>query len=198
VVERVRHSFPDLNPQGGRPSAYSADQKALALRLYTTVGPREASRATGVPHETIKTWARRQGLRMEAIDYKRDTRDLMVASRQVRREEIRSKMLDAIDEGLRRMFTPYVDYAGRDARRVEYDLPPAEAFRGFAQAVATMLRELRTELGETTKSIDVTFRAQVDAVARTYGLDPDDVLAEAERIAAEASTVVVDGSARAV
>jgi hypothetical protein len=191
-------SFPVLNPKGGRPSPYSPDQKSLALRLYESVGPSEAAKATGIRYTTIRTWARREGVKVKAVDRVREGRDLFVAKRQLRREDVRAGMLDKIDEALRRMSEPYVEYVGRDAVRVVYDKPPAEAFRAFAQSVSTLMRELRTELGETTKSIDVTFRAQVDAVARNYGLDPADVLAEAERIALEASTVIIDGEAQAV
>lgn len=41
---------------------WSEDQKAEALRLHVEVGPCEASRRTGIPRETISSWASKEGL----------------------------------------------------------------------------------------------------------------------------------------
>ena len=54
------------SPRKERPRrTYTPAQKAEALNLYKTHGPRAASKETGIPFSTIQDWARKANIRSD-------------------------------------------------------------------------------------------------------------------------------------
>jgi len=51
------------------PRSYTDAQRKAALALHVEHGPAEAARQTGVPAATIKSWARRRGVRTASRDH---------------------------------------------------------------------------------------------------------------------------------
>ena len=161
---------------------YPEAMKAEALRLYAEVGPSEAARRTGIPKTTISGWARKSGLRTDASAKTRAATEAAAARNGERREAIRAKFLERIDRALDRMVERYVEYVGKDGNYVEYPEPPGGAMRDLAITAATLLDKYRLEMGETTARSEVNIRGRIEEIARAMGLDPDEVMAEAESI----------------
>lgn len=51
------------------PRSYTDAQRKAALALHVEHGPTEAARQTGIPDATIKSWARRRGVRTASRDH---------------------------------------------------------------------------------------------------------------------------------
>ncbi len=161
---------------------YTPEQKAEALRLYAEVGPSEAARQTGIPKSTVESWARRTGARTVATEQTRAATEAVRAESLATRERIRSKVLQRADRVLDRMVEQYEEFVGKDGDHAIYKEPPGDALRNMAIAFATLLDKYRLEMGESTARAELDVRGRVAAVAERMGLDPDEVMAEAESI----------------
>lgn len=129
---------------------WTPEQRANALAIYRDHGPAEASRRTGIPGGTIASWANRAGVQTEAPAKTAAAVEAAKAKRDRDREELRILLVAKAVDLLQRLDEPYHDYRGKDADRVEWDRPPAEACKAYATAAAILVDKFRLELGEAT------------------------------------------------
>ena len=66
------------------------------------------------------------------------------------RLSLRTRILEKAHDALDRMDAIHVEFMGKDADQVEYPTAPANAFRGYASAMAELLKEYRMEVGEAS------------------------------------------------
>jgi hypothetical protein len=81
----------------------------------------------------------------------------------LQRNMIRTDLLDRIQDALHRMIEPHLEFFPvRDAVIPQtYPKAPAVAFRAYAQAFATLMKEYRLEVGEATDRTDNTTTTRI-------------------------------------
>ncbi len=80
--------------------SYTAAQQEEALRLYQTDGTTAASKATGIPKNTIQGWARKAGLRtVRSAKTKAATEAAAVDAGKIR-TQVTTKAIGAVDKML--------------------------------------------------------------------------------------------------
>lgn len=147
-------------------------------------GPVEASRRTKVPERTIRGWAFEQGLKapegtdreaakvaevaaviaggepkVTAADVE-EARLTIEEKAKLKRQIIRHDLLEKIHDALRRMDESHLEFFPlKDTlAQATYPKAPANAFRAYAQAFATLFKEYRLESGESTDRTEQTQR----------------------------------------
>lgn len=133
---------------------YTDEQRAEAVRLFIEVGPSEAARRLGMPEPTVALMGKRAGAKSNAHGSMRAANLMRAEIFRQRREELAAQMLDKVRDALVRMDEPHVEFAGKDATRVVYPKAPAGAFRDYAAAAATLMKEIRLERGESTERVE--------------------------------------------
>lgn len=84
-------------------SKYNPEQKAKALDLHEKLGPAEAARQTGIPKNTIASWAKRGGVQTVAVANTAAAVEMAKLTREASREELRDELLASARERLRAM-----------------------------------------------------------------------------------------------
>jgi len=136
---------------------YSWDFKAEVLAMYEVDGPAAAAREFEMPVRTIMSWAQRRGLHTMAGTKK--ATEAARNARQVKRELIRSLLLDCIVVALGEVLRE-----GAESRERKDN----------ATTAAILIDKVRLELGEATAR---------EEVRHDYADLPDeDLIAEAEGI----------------
>lgn len=105
------------------PRKWSGDEKQRALGLYVEHGPAEASRQTGIPQGTIKSWASRLDLQQQQQDTTRRNTRAAVERRKRSLEERRAVLTEklgelaelGVDWALEALADPDRDVSVRDA-----------------------------------------------------------------------------------
>lgn len=150
---------------------YTKEQYALALDTYILYGEqgirgagRAASEISGIPIDSIKQEAKKRGI---SIANKKSLEKHRASMMESRRQYIRARLLDIIDETINRMTSEYkvpiktvnrYESFGEDVTAVEqevyvHDRPPAREFEKFASALEKLVDIFRTEMGESNKPI---------------------------------------------
>jgi recombinational DNA repair ATPase RecF len=83
-------------------SEYQPELKAQALAIYTDHGGAEASRETGVPATTIRSWAHRAGVATVATEKTRAATEAARLRWKERRMELAHRVGEQAEEALRR------------------------------------------------------------------------------------------------
>lgn len=177
---------------------FTHEEKAAALALYVTNGPTETARLTGIPVGTIKSWVVRNHVvaGMQVPERVRAAVEMSQLRTKQRRSEIGSRLIEKVHDALSRMDEPHVEFVGREGVQVEYPKAPASAFRMYALAVESLIRVFRLEGGESTANTALDIRARIEQVARAQGLNPDELMAEAEAILAGEGRTEPSGNVR--
>lgn len=178
--------------------SYGKDEKEKAIDLAVRLGPAEESRQCDIPSGTLKRWMHEAGERTsvlpeeimaEAAARRAKTAFAVEGAKErqnILREEIRETLLLRAKDALDRMVKPYIDFKGNAGTERLYPEAPADAFKAFATAAAILLDKYRLEQGETTAHTSVDISGYVAKAARDAGLDDAEVMAEVNRILAEA------------
>jgi hypothetical protein len=153
---------------------YTKAERETALALFVAEGPTAAARKTKVPANTIKSWAKREGLAAPASEATAKATAAAAARAAQHRERLREQLLEKAIEVLQRISEPHEDLkvvsdgreAGSHVERTKLDLPTAAASRDYAVTVGILIDKLRLELGEDTDrkhiTTDVTLRQVPD------------------------------------
>lgn len=151
---------------------YPEQKREQALALYVSHGPREASRRTKIPANTISSWARRAGLKTKVESITEKATAAAQAQAEKRRARIRAELLAKIEDILTRMDAEHIDFRGKDARKVTFPKPSPTGVREYAVAIGVLLDKYRLEMGEVTgrqsfeHSGDLTLKQVPDAELR--------------------------------
>jgi len=149
---------------------YTKAEREAALALFVAEGPTAASKKTKVPANTIKSWAKREGLSAPTSEATVKATAAAAARAAQRRARLREQLLEKALEVLARISMPHEDLkvvsdgreAGSHVERTKLDLPTAAAARDYAVTVGILIDKLRLELGEDTDrkhiTSDVTLR----------------------------------------
>lgn len=84
-------------------SKYGPEQKAEALKIHEERGPAEAARQTGMPKNTIASWAKRKGVQTVTVANTAVAVEMAKLTREASREELRDELLASARESLRAM-----------------------------------------------------------------------------------------------
>lgn len=131
-------------------TAYTDEQKTHALDLYVQHGACEAARRTGIPRNTLSSWAHRAGLQPDAPEQTRAAVEHAQLRNAERRAGVQAKLIDTADRMLDRIREGEVDYRGNVAKRVEFDEASPASCKAFATAAAILIDKYRLEMGEAT------------------------------------------------
>jgi len=142
-------------------SAPTKAEREEALKLYLEEGPSAASRATGIPSGTIRSWASRAGVQRARTQKQAAAIEASMMRQAEKREELRELLLDRAVELLHRLDDPHIDFRGKDARQVTFPKPGGMDSKNYATAAAILIDKYRLEMGEAT--------------ARTYHEGSDDI-----------------------
>jgi hypothetical protein len=88
---------------------YTDEQRDKALSLYREHGPGEASRRTGVPSATIRTWANRAGIAGEVAGQRRAAVEAAQLTMAQRRANLASALLQDADLLRRQLWAPTIE-----------------------------------------------------------------------------------------
>jgi hypothetical protein len=84
-------------------SKYTPGEKATALSLHEELGPAEAARQTGIPKNTIASWAKRAGVQTVAAAATAAAIEMAKLTREQKRESFRDDLLEGAIKRLRSM-----------------------------------------------------------------------------------------------
>ena len=148
---------------------YTNEQRAAALEVYRTDGPRDAAKQTGIPARTISRWAAAAGV---STDVTQKTTSATEAAR-AKAAELRTRLevallersLDLVD----RMGRAHVEFrtvpGSRDEvgriEQVDYDICPDGAVKNLMTAVGIATDKIALLAGDPQKH-ELTF-PDVDA-----------------------------------
>lgn len=150
------------------PRTYTEEQKATAVGIYRTDGSKAAARQTGIPESTIKSWARRLNVHTEVVSRNQAAVEAARVKAELRREDVREKILTRIERVLERMVEPAKEIRRVAGVEVEVTLgePTPTGMRELAVTLGILIDKLRLEGGEVTdrtaRSSDVTVRQMSD------------------------------------
>lgn len=144
---------------------FSEEDKARARAIYEERGPTAAAEALDTSKGTIGRWAKDGGWRTVRNERTRAATEARMADRELRREELRIKLLERAHVALDRMQVPHVEFVGRAGDRQEIDFPTAGAFRDYAAATKDLVNTFRLEIGEATSREEQVRRDKVEAEA---------------------------------
>lgn len=139
----------------------------------------------GMPELVTDAAKKQMAAAQAAVESSYWTQEASKARQQVLRTTLRELLLLKACDALARMDEPHIDFKGKDAFQVTYPKAPAGAFKQYADAAATLLDKYRLEMGEDTSRVSVDIRNNIRRAAEIYGLDPDEVMAEAEQLLLE-------------
>jgi hypothetical protein len=153
---------------------YTKAEREAALVLFVDEGPTAAAKKTKIPANTIKSWAKREGLSAPASEATAAATAAAAARAEQRRTELRHDLIEKAAEILTRMSQPHEELKvvslgrehGSEVQHVQVDLPPASAVRDYAVTVGILIDKYRLEMGEDTDrrhiTTDVTLRQVPD------------------------------------
>lgn len=107
--------------------AYTDEQKAEALRLYEVEGPSAASKQTGIPKSTLRSWAESSGVRTVRAQNTRKATEAAKADAKALRAQLEVRYLQEAHRMLDKMHERAVTVSAGSV--VETDEPPAEALQ---------------------------------------------------------------------
>jgi len=130
---------------------YTPEERSHALELYVRVGPCQAARETGIKKPTIRSWAKKAGLKppTEHIGEAAKATEARIAAK---RAAIKEKLIDRAAEMLERMGESMSVWVGSGATPVEVKVekPPAGVCKDLATTVGILIDKFRLEAGEVT------------------------------------------------
>jgi transposase-like protein len=130
--------------------AYSEEEKEATIALVVDGGLAAAWRATGIPKTTIAGWCKAAGVRTYGGEKTAAATEAAVEQQTLRREQLRTMLLEKAVDLLERMDSPHIEFKGKDADQVEYPIAPAGAVQNYATSVGILIDKYRLELGEAT------------------------------------------------
>ena len=147
---------------------YTPEEKAHALDLYVRVGPCQAARETGIKKPTIRSWAKKAGLRppTEHIGEAARATEARIAAK---RAALKERLIDEAHHCLDAIHREHVDFKGGGnlgPQKVVYPVAPAAAVQQYATSMAIFLDKFRLENGEVTGREEVVTVDAVDAAIR--------------------------------
>lgn len=107
--------------------AYTDDEKAEALRLYETDGPRAASEQTNIPRSTIQSWAKTAGVRTGRSEKARAHVEAAQLDAKALRAQLEVRYLQEAHRMLDKMYQPAQTVSAGTV--VFTDEPTAEALQ---------------------------------------------------------------------
>jgi len=147
-------------------NTYTDEQRQEALALYVDEGPTAVEAALGIPKETVHYWATKEGLRTVRQAKTGAATQAVMADRALKRERLRTELVTKALDLLDRMDQPHIDYRGKDATKITFDRPPADACKAYATAAAILLDKYRLEQGEATGRHEHTVETSTDRALR--------------------------------
>lgn len=146
--------------------AYTDEQRAEALALYVQHGAQRAADETRISKRSILRWANDASLSQARAEKTEAARDMLAKRHAEMREELRVRLLEKALDALERMDEVHVDYRGKDAQMVTWDIAPSGAFKDYATGAAILIDKYRLEMGEHTARAEVTNESAIDAEVR--------------------------------
>lgn len=141
---------------------YSDQEKAEGLARYLEVGASEAARLLGIPARTIRYWANQADLATARTQNLEDAGKMLAVSHQRMREEFRLRLMEKALDALDRMDQKHIDYRGKDATMVTWEVAPSGAFKDYATAAAILDDKYRLEMGEATSRVHSKVEIETD------------------------------------
>lgn len=141
---------------------YSAEQKAQALALYLEVGASETSRRLNIPPRTVRYWANQADLATARTQNLEDASAMLAVTHHRMREEFRLRLMEKALDALDRMDQEHVDFRGKDATKVTWEVAPSGAFKDYATAAAILDDKYRLEMGESTSRVESKITATME------------------------------------
>ena len=136
---------------------YTDTQRRKAVKLYVKYGTAEAARRTGITGRSIIRWANATGVSQDNAEQTEAARERLALKNAERREHIRTRILEKVEDMLGRMDQPHVDYraAGKELHRVEWDSARSGDVKNYAVSMAILIDKYRLEMGEHTSKITI-------------------------------------------
>lgn len=129
--------------------------KDRAVALAVEHGAAEAARLTNVNAGTIRSWmSRTPGVATDVRQTIADARTVAADRRGVKREELRTLLIEKAVDMLGRMDEAHIDFKGKDAKTVTFPKAPSGACQQYATAAAILLDKFRLEMGEATGRVE--------------------------------------------
>lgn len=140
---------------------YTSEQKQQALEFYREHGGREAESRTGIPRKTISKWASLAGIPSTAPQKMEAANRAKRAIDESRLHDLAADMFDDIEHLRSRLREKTVEFRGQQAKRVEYDEPPADAIKNLVIAIATLTDKLLLLTSKATDRQEVGFAGEL-------------------------------------
>ena len=134
---------------------YTDKQRQQALTLYTEHGATHAANETGISRRSILRWANEACLSQARAEKTEAARAMLALRHNQLREELRVRLLEKALDALDRMDEKHIDYKGKDAHQVSWEVAPSGAFKDYATGAAILIDKYRLEMGETTSRTTV-------------------------------------------
>ncbi|MHB8142254.1 MAG: transposase [Thermoleophilia bacterium] len=150
---------------------YSDSEKQRALELYQESGMARAARRTGIPKSTIDNWRKRAGVRTSAPQKMEAANRAKRAVDESRLHGLAADMFDDLEFLRQRLRRKTVEYRGQQAKRVEYDVPPADVLKNLVIAIATLTDKILLLTGKANSRQEVVsdLKNMSDAELIQYG-----------------------------
>ncbi len=134
---------------------FTPAQKAKALELYTTVGPRAAGRQIGCSEKSVRKWVKDHETNTgERLSPPTENILACVKAQEARvldmRAKLKTQLLEKAVDLLGRMDAPHTDFKGQGAHEVVYPIAPASACLSYATSIGILIDKFRLENGEVT------------------------------------------------
>lgn len=146
--------------------AYTDQQRTDALEAYVQHGAAEASRRLDIPSRSIRRWANDAQLSAARGEKLKAATAALQMKHAEMREELRVRLLEKALDALDRMDQKHIDYRGKDAQKVEWEVAPSGAFKDYTIAIGVLVDKYRLEMGEHTARAEVTNESAIDAEVR--------------------------------
>ena len=140
---------------------YTPEQKQDALELYREYGGREAEKRAGISRKTISKWASLAGIPSTASKKMEAANRAKRAIDESRLHDLAADMFDDIEHLRSRLREKTVEFRGQQAKRVEYEEPPADAVKNLVIAMATLTDKLLLLTGKATGRQEVGFAGEL-------------------------------------
>lgn len=169
-------------------SKYDADTRARALEVYAAEGSAAAEAETGVPANTVRSWARRAGV-ASSSDSRRARVEAAHLTLSERRANLASGLLDDAERLRAQLFrqTDLWSFASGNEHRSpgwyeqEVPRPPAADQLAMMKALDVAVKNLQLLTGEATERSDSTgLDLEAELAAYQQGM-ADRAALEAER-----------------
>jgi transposase-like protein len=146
---------------GRETRSYTDEERAEAIAHYVDHGAAQAGRMLNIPPRTIRYWANQAGLAAARDQQLEEGTQRLEKQHAEMREELRLRLLEVALLAIDRMTEEHIDYRGKDATEVRFEMASARDMQAYATTLAIVLDKYRLEVGESTSKTEVGGRLEI-------------------------------------